>query len=215
MHVSVGLDLSLNSPGVAVEQKGCIHLCGFQQRKTDPEILSAPLGKLRITRLKYPEGPRWTRCCYVADAIVAWIRGFVGEGDTVHVYIEGYAFSMAGSASMSKLAEVGGVLRYLFMKQGWAFSEIPPSRIKKHFTGDGRAKKAAMLQAYTDKHGLPLMNDVLKIKSHQHPQEDMIDALAILRTGVHFREEENQGRVKRKGKPVKPDKKGKKRLRFK
>lgn len=204
----VGLDLSLNSPGIAVEKDGEIHLCGFQQRKTDSELRNAPLGPLRVTRLEYPDGDRWPRCCYVADHIVQWIKDF-GYG-TVHVFIEGYAFSMAGSASMSKLAEVGGVLRYLFMKHGWTFTEIPPSRIKKYFTGDGRAKKDAMIESFQTTHGLPLMNEVLKIMAHQHPQEDMIDALAILRTGVHFLSHPDP--VKRKRANTK--KQGEKRLRF-
>lgn len=207
MATHVGLDMSLTSPGVAIKVPGVdtIHLLGFQQRVTDEKVEAKELGdKLLISRLPYPleQKDRWTRCTYVVDTILQWIEAQLGEGPhEVKVYIENYAFGMSGSSSVTKLAELGGCIRYhITKKAGWSFYELSPGQIKKHFAGDGRAKKDAMLKAYQKDY--PLMDTLLRIKSHQHPQEDMIDALATLLTGMHGNEKKKrtlpEGAKKRK-----------------
>lgn len=188
-EVRVGVDMSLSSPGVALQRLDCdtIHLLGFQQRLTDVEVGHRKLSSnLSVSRLSYPvkEKDRWIRSKYVVTTIIDWIRSFLNDGDTVHVYIENYALGMAGSSSVSKLCELGGMFRYFLLENGWTFSELSPGTVKKFFTGNGRASKAEMVQAYHEKHKYPLMNEVFKITDLQHPQEDMVDALAILLTGV-------------------------------
>lgn len=177
----VGIDMSLSSPGLAACRDGVTHLLGFQQRHRDVPVADAPHGALRVTIAAYPlaEKNRWARAHAVVSTAIAWIRALAGEGTPVHAYIEGYALGMTGSASVSSLCELGGILRYALWQNGWTFSELAPSTVKKHFAGNGRADKPAMLAAYLQRGHTAL--DALVVG--QHPQEDMVDALAILTTG--------------------------------
>jgi Holliday junction resolvasome RuvABC endonuclease subunit len=188
----VGLDMSLSSTGAAARwsNETNIQVLCFQQRKTDPEILYMPVGPLfRITRIRYDitEKDRFARSAYVAETVVDWIKALLDqnkedESHSVFVYIEGYALGMAGSSSVSKLCELGGILRYMLWREKWTFNELSPSTVKKHFAASGRASKPDMLNAYLKK-GYPLLNEVLNVKSHQHPAEDVYDAIGVLETG--------------------------------
>lgn len=186
MTIHVGLDMSLSSPGVAlIDHNGIVHLLGFQQRTSDKPVENHRLtDKLIISRLPYPmNADRWTRSDHIVRVIMDWIdERRVDKTCDVHVYIENYAFGMV-STSVSKLCELGGIMRYALWKKGWTFSEISAGTIKKHFSGSGKASKRDMVTAY-QKRGYPLMNTVLSITSYQHPQEDMVDALATLLTGL-------------------------------
>ena len=62
--------------------------------------------------------------------------------------------------------------------------EIPPTTIKKMFSGSGRADKDIMYQTYRNKFGLPDIAAHIglggKVYKHvPHPVEDMVDALAV------------------------------------
>jgi Holliday junction resolvasome RuvABC endonuclease subunit len=190
----IGLDMSLTSPAAAAQWVGdenstCTRVLSFQQRKTDKEVLNVKLGDLRVTRIRYDleEKDRFARCAYIVETIVEWIKVLIDERDevdySVHAYIEGYALGMAGSSSsVSKLCELGGILRYALWCEKWTFNELSPTTVKKHFTGSGRAKKPEMLAAYLAK-GYPLLNETLNTMSHQHPNEDIHDAVAVLYAG--------------------------------
>lgn len=62
------------------------------------------------------------------------------------VVIEGYAISrnLAGARS---LAELGGVVRFIFHEREIAFVEVPPSTLKKYATGKGNADKHEVIRA--------------------------------------------------------------------
>ena len=190
MSVTVGVDMSLISPGLALKRSDddIIHMMGFQQRITDMEIIDHEMTPtLHVSRLGYPVKikDRWVRSAHVVKTIITWIKSFMKSNDEkVHLYIENYALGMAGSSSVSKLCELGGILRHYISENKWSFSELSPGTIKKFFSGNGRASKSEMIEAYREKHGYPMLNDLFKIKDLQHPQEDMVDAIAILLTGL-------------------------------
>lgn len=193
----VGIDMSLSSPGIAIKWSGDTKwsLIGFQQRKTDRVISGEPIGeKLLISRLTYPPfTDRWDKIEYLTNVIVELINMNLKEilrkdpHVTLKIGIEGYAFRAPNSSSITPLAELGGCLR-LALRQKFSVQpqEITPSTAKKHFAGNGHASKEQVIQAYHEVHGFPLLNSILNVKSHQHPQEDMIDAMAVCYTLMNF-----------------------------
>jgi hypothetical protein len=106
----VGLDLSLRNTGMCFipprwnGRKDSLVITSFPTVKTSPTYGSAAAKAYEDIR----------RCLEIANKIV----GFIKYNDARHASIEGYAYSFAGgknregaSASVTKLAELGGVVK--------------------------------------------------------------------------------------------------------
>lgn len=188
-HLSVGLDLSLQSPALALRwsDSAVYYVLGFQQRVSDATIhehmLSPTLCVSRVAT-DIREVNRWERTRAIVDTLCTYIDKHRQQhvGAPVTVYIEGYAFS-SQSSSVSKLCELGGIVRFALFQRGWKHVEICPRTAKKHFGPSGKATKEEMYASYLAR-GFPSMCTLMGIMPHQHPQEDMIDALAVLMTGL-------------------------------
>lgn len=127
----VGLDLSLNSAGLAkIAADG-----------TDTWSTKA------ITVGDCPKRPMWVRYDLVAKAILKEIA----VSDVV--FIEGYAFGRRDTLTV--LAELGGIVRYMIWRRTrtWPFP-IAISTLKKFATGRGSAKKEDIKLALYKKHRL-------------------------------------------------------------
>lgn len=66
------------------------------------------------------------------------------------VLIEDYSFgSFQNSSSVTKLAELGGIIKHSLYNKGTEMYLIPPTKVKKFLCGNGKAKKEDMkLAAY-------------------------------------------------------------------
>lgn len=89
--------------------------------------------------------------------------------DTV-VGIEGASFNSRGMRD--KLTMLLGALYYGVMLQGFSMEIMPPTTIKKKFTGNGRADKPEMAESVP-----PKVLEELKLKSSKI--DDLVDAYAI------------------------------------
>lgn len=98
------------------------------------------------------------------------------------VQIEGYAFASSDSAHASRLAELGGVVKSYLHGRGFTYTEVPPTSVKKFWSGSGRADKLDMFKAAAErKHDVEAMGQEMMLKkSHDHPVEDIVDAMAIV-----------------------------------
>lgn len=63
------------------------------------------------------------------------------------VIVEGYSLASPGRLSLVRLGELGGVVRLRLFELGIAYVEISPSSLKLYATGNGSAKKPAMIEA--------------------------------------------------------------------
>ena len=85
--------------------------------------------------------------------------------------IEGYAFM--AQARQHRLGEIGGVIRLACAQAGVMFIyELPPTSLKKHFTGSGASDKEEMLDEAIRRHGEKL------------PSHDVADACALWHAGA-------------------------------
>ena len=145
----VGLDLSLNSAGLAkIRADG-----------------SGLWESMAITVGACPKEPMWDRYDLVAKAVMQE----VGVHDVV--FIEDYAFGRRDTLTL--LAELGGIVRYMLWKKTghWPFS-IPISSLKKFATGSGSAKKEDIKLALYKKHRLEFKTN------------DEADALVLAQVGA-------------------------------
>lgn len=183
----VGLDMSLRSPGMSVYHSSTktLILFGWKQLKRHEcfqgyeEVcdMKNPLEikKLQIRLFDQLPTERWECITQVVDDITSFLK--VVPKDKVKIAIEGYAHNMQNSSSKSVLNELGGALRYRLMKLGLKWEEVSPKSAKKVFGKHGNCSKDDMINKYFD-YGFNC--DYLSpTKMTDHPNEDMVDALAI------------------------------------
>lgn len=99
------------------------------------------------------------------------------------VVIECYAFSMQSSSS-SIMIEMGGLLREQLSAKGHNIIECPITTNKKHFSGDGHAKKEKMEQAFLHIYDMPDFKPLIGLVHEEYkkvpkPIEDLVDAFSL------------------------------------
>ena len=143
--IAVGLDLSLACTGlVAVDENGCVQSFAI---KTKPQEQVQRLIKIRTEIVQTLEDIR-------PDIIV----------------IEDYAFMANGQ--ITKLAELGGVVKTSLFSCDYKFITVAPSRVKKFACAKGNAKKDQVRL------------EVYKRWGFEAPTNDEVDAYALARIGL-------------------------------
>ena len=126
--VYVGLDLSLTS-------SGCLSLSA---QGNDPRA---------SFRCQPPKLSDLRRLVYIRTAIAE----FVDDQSPVAIAVENYAFGARNRAH--QLGELGGVVRVHLHEMGYAFTNVPPTSLKKYVLGKGNAAKDLMLKGVYKKWG--------------------------------------------------------------
>jgi hypothetical protein len=193
MTIFVGLDLSLVSPGVAVNNTsdGTWSLYGFAQRCRERQFtytnastnihLFPSIPRTGVTNELRYEHIRH----YIVDCVLSELVPTIGE--RVVIGIECYAFGAKNSGSSYKLQELGGVLKHSIWKQfpTWSQVIIPPSQWKKKAIGTGRATKAdALTFVLSNGPCVPLLSVlglvVTKNGDIPCPAQDLADSACIV-----------------------------------
>lgn len=198
--VRIGLDMSLNSTGMAIIEGKNISLIFKPQTKqqhhinwqSDIQGYHVTIRPFSFTKTVPVLKPGTTsssrekkriqgqKVAIVIDAVLQEIQTITQ--DSVTVYIEDYAYGMTNSSSLSVLHELGGALKYMLAKKNIAFETISPSSAKKRFTGSGRATKVDMYAALQNQLSIPLWTIFGKKKPGAkipNPIQDIVDAFAL------------------------------------
>jgi hypothetical protein len=207
---SVGLDLSLASPGMSVldRQEKHLHLACFAQRKREiggslsrkphpdhARVTSWALTVLDPVDKKTCDGARYSDICKrMLDQLLCAI---VDTPEDCQVFVEQYAFGASGS-SMHKLQELGGVVKARLFTLGFHHVvAVAVGTWKKRFCGQGNASKADVHRCTVHVHGLPDPMTAFPLLSSRppamlpltaaargrdppNPVQDMLDALGLL-----------------------------------
>jgi len=110
----------------------------------------------------------------IVSGLLLTIEKIVPKDKISALFIEDYAFGIFGkSASGTKLAEVGGAVKYVFEIIKVPILTVAPTTIKKFATGSGKAKKDEMRLAVYKRYG------------KEFETTDECDALVIADFGYH------------------------------
>lgn len=207
--IFVGIDFSLNSPGICLSDAGeFTFLSVFNTSKvykgkkelldTDydryPEISlarRAPNLKMNLVRYESPDGSYDQKQAAKlinnkerVKNIVKIITDNVSTHDII-IGIEGYSYSSA-TTNIIDIAETVGILKYVLAEWLGAgrIHTFAPSEIKKFATGKGNANKVAMYEKFLEQE-LALAEFLKKEKMIEEyknilsPFDDLIDAYYI------------------------------------
>lgn len=96
----------------------------------------------------------------------------------LQIIIEDYSFGSKGR--VFNIAENCGMLKYFLYKEGYSFSTVAPTVIKKYATGKGNATKQAMYDAFVNLTDIDLIN-VFGGKSGRldSPTTDIVDSFYL------------------------------------
>lgn len=119
--LAIGLDLSTTASGVA-------RVWG-ETRTIKPKAGGAKDPARRLQEIVY-RLDAWLRCDRPDVAV-----------------IEGYSMGGARGLAAFRLGELGGAVRVRLFELDIPFVEVPPTSLKHFATGNGRADKAAMVEA--------------------------------------------------------------------
>lgn len=111
------------------------------------------------------------------ENIASWVLSILEphDKDNMHILIEDYAFAAKGR--VFNLAENCGLLKYLLYKNGYKFSTIAPSVIKKYATGKGNANKEVMWNSFYELTNVDLIGAFgSKSRKLDSPVTDIIDS---------------------------------------
>lgn len=180
--VSWGIDMSLRSPGFCLrDDQGTVYLTGFHARKRDlPQVYSwAGTTWYVALRPVLPED-RWAAIRCIVEAMEEMIGVLQRQGHPQpQIHIEGYAFA-AQSSSVTSLAELGGVIRYMLRQHGLSYTEWAPQSVKLQFTDYGHAKKEDMVARWA--HHVPAGKVPVNLDlTGTAPLYDLVDAYALSR----------------------------------
>lgn len=114
------------------------------------------------------------------DKISEWAIGIVRYCD--RVFLEGYSYGSSGS-KVFEIGENTGVLKHKLHEYSIQFHVHPPTTIKKHATGSGRADKNAMYDAFYEQTKIDLLGILGQSKKDSNPVSDIVDAYHICSFG--------------------------------
>lgn len=200
MRTIYGLDMSLTNPGLCVlhpKQKK-IHLYCFRNRSREKHVLKhidnadsifyqwtlqvslCPSGEFDDTDLSLFRFNRY-------EQRIKKLLALIGPNTKDHILgIEGYSYQSSSTPADTMLKELGGCMRWLLCTMKHNILEIPPSTVKKMFSGEGKSTKVQMYQAFVQKYNLPDLFHAMNLKRPKtnilHPIEDIVDAFAVAMT---------------------------------
>lgn len=191
-----GIDLSLANPSIAVVDPLVKHMKFYYFRNRQSDIAGAVQSVTkgpfagwtmktvcweRSEELKGTSSDRFGRYHPVIRKLVETV---IEEGIQI-LGVEHYSLGTNHfqSSSQSLMIELGACLRYEMFQKVRVLTEIPPTQVKRMFTGVGKATKDDMYKAYLETYELPCLQTMLgftrQYKHLQKPVDDCVDALAV------------------------------------
>lgn len=185
----LGLDLSINSPGITIidfknskifsyyfpklkKQQGLQYSTNVTINSKLYSYCILPLSNKPINKLD-----KFTKFQNITDNILQVCT----THNVKHVYMEGYAFD-AKCSSATSIHELSGIVKYALYKNKIPWTLIAPTTLKKKFTGSGRSDKDCMYQVFC-KEGFPNLKrifDVEHCKKVPAPVQDIVDSFALV-----------------------------------
>lgn len=181
----VGLDISIVSTGVCIYMGKCYKQYLIVDRDIDIKNRVVGVEYKKYTRILKEDGVNHDILTILnaeslAKKVLEVIEHFVkiyNIEEPLNVYIEGASYASKGKYALDIPVYQGIVKRKILTIADKKYIKIlPPSTLKKAFTGSGRAGKPEMENAYKERKELPVLAKRIKsIKS-----DDIVDATALV-----------------------------------
>lgn len=177
--ISVGIDYSIQSPGIAVctgefrlENVDMHYLTSVQKaaKYSGTAKLHGTFFKPNVQEMQHEE-----RLDFISD----WALSIINPlPKTACIFMEGYSFNSTGS-SVFQIAENSGLLKHKLFKAGYSFNLLDPNTLKKYASGRGDATKLMMEKAFIKQYSLNIKAELKQ--TADNPSSDIIDSFFLAR----------------------------------
>ena len=113
------------------------------------------------------------------ENIALWVLNLLQKDDII--CIEDY--SLGSQGKVFNIAEATGILKYSLYKNGYKYTQIPPTTIKKFATDRGNATKDKMYEFFLKDTCVDLQN-ILQCYSIKSPLTDVVDSYYKAKWGI-------------------------------
>jgi len=177
-----GIDYSLTSPAICIAEiiNSCVVFenCKFHYLKQNKSQGSFD----NIFAYEYPEYTddieRFTKLANWTIDCIRW-----HDGRASHVYLEDYAYAATGR--VFNIGENTGILKQHLRTNGFHYTTIPPTVIKKEASGKGNANKELMYETFLAETHVDLQSRLTPNSTKiVNPVSDIVDSYYICKTGV-------------------------------
>ncbi len=169
----VGIDYSLTSPAVCVNNDGALNFYYLTNKKKW-------IGKQSDNIIGY-EHKEWKdpieRFGYISD----FVFNILATLGTPKIFIEGYSYGSKGQG-LFQIAENCGILKYRILEKGLTYEAVVPSVVKKGATGKGNADKDMMLNEFIKQTKIDLKK-IFDTDKATNPLSDIADSYFIQKVG--------------------------------
>ena len=169
----VGIDYSLTSPAVCVNDGGTLNFYYLTNKKKW-------IGKQSDNIIGY-EHKEWKdpieRFGYISD----FVFNILAPLGTPKIFIEGYSYGSKGQG-LFQIAENCGILKYRILEKGLTYEAVVPSVVKKGATGKGNADKDMMLNEFIKQTKIDLKK-IFDTDKATNPLSDIADSYFIQKIG--------------------------------
>lgn len=180
----IGLDISIVSTGLCIYLDGCFKQYLFVDRDIEDKNKVSNVQYIKYDRILKEEGVNHDILTIfsaenlaktILETLEHWVK--IYKVTEIRAYIEGASYMSKGKYALDIPVFQGIVKRKLLtLVDKRDIKILPPSSLKKSFTGNGRAGKPDMEVSYKQIKELPVLNKRIKsIKS-----DDVVDATALV-----------------------------------
>jgi|TARA_R110000824_G_scaffold326611_1_gene513557 Holliday junction resolvasome RuvABC endonuclease subunit len=179
-----GVDYSLTSPAVCISEIINSNIefknCKFHYLKQNKSQETFD----NFFAYDYPEySDDIERFTKLANWVIECIRWY--DGRVEYIYLEDYAFAATGR--VFNIGENTGILKQHLRTNGFRYTTIPPTVIKKHATGKGNANKELMYETFLTETNVDLKSKLTpKSTKIANPVSDIVDSYYICKTGFQL-----------------------------
>lgn len=174
----VGLDYSMNSPGLCVIDGEAIFLYAFCNNYTGKRKFESGHFKVEVEDNIQSYRIEIERYGKLATRVLTFVTDFKRP----RIFLEDY--SMGSKGRVFHIAENAALLKYEAFLHNIPVQTVAPTSLKKFATGKGNAKKEDMHEAFVKETNINLHEALLGTKRKLgNPVTDLVDAYYIARWG--------------------------------
>ena len=166
----MGLDLSINSTGICINDNGKLLYINIVPHKTRNQR-KAECDRFEVLEYNKSDGDDDHNIFEIKNVI----RKLIIDNHIEHVVMEAPAFQAHGRSTIT-LAGLNYSIRQMLMELDIKFEMVQPTTLKKWFTGNGMADKGLMVRCWKELDPLGKILKAVKL-------DDLADSYALLKWG--------------------------------
>lgn len=156
--IKIGIDQSINSTGICINDAGTCHYYLITSKLTKKQRLVNETGLIQVISYGKEDGKgleysqkeyiKANNIYHIVYIISKILEKYRQKHKEIIVNVEGIAYGQSTSSSLIDLSILSGMIRMMLIETQTPFKIISPTELKKFATGNGGISKEGMIDAW-------------------------------------------------------------------